>query len=526
MTWWVSAAYRLRNSVVLVCILSALHASTLAAQDSVISRIELEGQDVFAADEHGFLPRAANALHVQTREWVVRRELLLREGGVWDSARAAESERNLRSLGIFSRVRIDTVRSGDSLIVRIATRDGWSIRPEISYERVGDQVAWSLGLTEMNLLGGSGVATIDYEDDPDRTSLLLSWYQPRLFANRVNLSTLIEDRSDGLVAYAGLGQPFFSLSSRWSFGTSVTSIDADVLRFRGGNPVPSEVLRRRYVLLTLYGAHAIKASPDGYLRLALSGQIRRDDFVPAPPTGAVPRTVTGAIGPTLSWSRANYAVLYNVRSFLREEDQNLSPTLSFSVLAAPVAFGYERDGVGLAGFGSIGTGIPYGIARVSASASGLVAGGVVDSGTVNVRGDVVLQAQRRHALLLNARAGWQRDPVPGAEFDLGFGSGLRAYPLHAYTGDRSFLLGAEYRWTVAEDWKGLVGVALGAFGAYGGAWFDGEPQRTGTEFGTGIRIGSSRLADADLFRVDLAYRLSNDQLGAGWSLVIGQGFPF
>lgn len=514
------------SALTVFTILTALSVHPVIAQDAIISRIEIQRQDVFAPNERGFLPRAANALHVETRDWVIRRELLLQPGELWDSVRAAESERNLRALDLFGRVQIDTVRAGDSLIVRVMTRDGWSIRPEISYERAGDQVAWSLGLTESNLIGRGGVATIDYENDPDRTSWLVSWRQPRLIANRVNLAALLEDRSDGLVAYGALTQPFFSFSSRWAASMSGTSIDGDVLRFRGGDPVPVAVLRRRYALFFLEGAHALEASPRGYLRVGLRGQVRRDDFVPAPPTGSVPRTVTGAIGGTLSWSRANFAVLHNVRSFLREEDQNLSPTLTVGVFAAPTAFGYDEGGVGLSASGFIGTRIPSGVARLSASASGLFAGGALDSGTVRVRGEMVLQPHARHTLLLTANGGWQRDPVPGAEFDYGFGVGLRSYPLHAYTGDRSFLLGAEYRWTLADDWRGLLGIALGAFGAYGGAWFEGDPRRTGTEFGGGVRVGSSRLADADLFRLDIAYRAANDRLPSGWSLVIGQGFPF
>lgn len=498
----------------------------IAVAAQTISRIDVQRHDVFAPDERGLLPRIANTLHIETREWVIRRELLVRPGDTWDSVRAAESERNLRALGIFSRVQVDTVRQGDSLVVRVATRDGWSIRPDISYERAADQVAWSIGATEFNLLGGSGVATLRYEDNPDRTSLLASWRQPRLIANRVNLSALVEDRSDGLIAHGGLAQPFFSYSSRWAFGLTGTSIDADVLRFRSGDPVPSEVLRRRYQLLQLEGAHAIVASSRGYLRLGLRGQVRRDDFVPAPATGSIPSTVTGAFGPSLSWSRAKFVVMHNVRSFLREEDQNLSPTLSLALLAAPTAFGYDEGGVGVLASGAIGTRIPAGVARLSASATGLLAGGTMDSSTVRVRADVVLQPHARHTFLLTANGGWQRDPVPGAEFDYGFGVGFRSYPLHAYTGNRSFLLGGEYRWTLVQDWHGLVGVALGAFGAYGGAWFEGDARRTGTEFGGGLRMGSSRLAEADLFRFDVAYRRANDRLGAGWSLVIGQGYPF
>ena len=52
--------------------------------------------------------RAANALHIVTREHVVRRELLIPEGAPFDSATADETARNLRKLGIFRKVKVDS----------------------------------------------------------------------------------------------------------------------------------------------------------------------------------------------------------------------------------------------------------------------------------------------------------------------------------------------------------------------------------------------------------------------------------
>ncbi len=80
--------------------------------DSMVVRaVELQRRDVFDPSETGFIPRLANALHIQTRAVTVRRELLFRPGEPYDSASVAESERNLRSLGIFRRVTIDSVRT-------------------------------------------------------------------------------------------------------------------------------------------------------------------------------------------------------------------------------------------------------------------------------------------------------------------------------------------------------------------------------------------------------------------------------
>ena len=85
--------------------------------------------------------------------------------------------------------------------------------------------------------------------------------------------------------------------------------------------------------------------------------------------------------------------------------------------------------------------------------------------------------------------GVQHNAVPGREFDLGLGTGLRAFPAHAFTGDRYFVLASEYRYLVWPRLLGLVGV--------GAARSPDMPARgtvatrdcTGTEFGLGLATG-------------------------------------
>jgi hypothetical protein len=467
------------------------------------------------------------ALHFTTHEGVVRREVLLKPGMPYDSLLAAETERNLRALGVFRRVRLDTLRAGDRLVLRVHTEDGWSTSLILDINSAAGQTTFALGLAEDNFLGTAAQAGLRYRSTPDRTSWLAAYRQPRLIANRIGVTAQADARSDGRNLYFGTGQPFFSLSSRWAWNADVTNFDGDVLRFRGGDPVPYETLRRRYFLARLDVAHALAASPQGYLRVGLQGQVRRDDFVPQPIEGVpFPSTWTGAVGPYVEWRRARFAVVRNVTSFQREEDQSLGLTLRGGVLAAPAAFGYARDGVGFAASAGAGARVPHGLARLDAGVSGLVDGDGVDSSTVVVRGRVLLQPGIHHGIVAGGFVGWQHDQVPGAEFDIGLSYGLRAYPLHAFTGDRAWIAGAEYRWTLFENLWSILGVGLGAFAEAGGAWFVGEPTRSGADVGFGVRVGPSRLASCDMFRLDAAYRFPGAGFDAGWSLVLGRGLSF
>lgn len=500
----------------------------LHAQDSVprLRAVEIVREDVADASEEGLLADVANALHWRTREWVVQRELLLRPGSPYDSALAAETARNLRSLGIFRRVLVDSVHADSGTVLRVVTKDGWSTLPIFDLTTGAGQAAWTLGVQEQNLLGLGGSGSLQYRSNPDRTAWTAQARQPRLIARRVNVGGAWEERSDGRYVVASVAQPFFTLSSRWAMSSDFSYFDGDVLVFRGGDLTPEQVYRRQWTLARAGVAHAIRASPGGYLRVGATAQLEVNAFQPSPVSAPFRDTTRLAVGPYVAWASARYAVMQNVRSFLREEDEFVGATVRLGVLAAPRAFGFEDDGVGLQA--SVGAAHAFGAGylRGSINANGLLAGGAIDSGTVVVRGDAVFQPGRHHAFVTGGFIGWQKAPVPALQFDLGLTYGLRAFPLHAFVGDRGYLISAEYRWTVADDWREVIGVALGAFVDHGGAWYVGDPERRGTDVGIGLRFGPSRLANGSLFRLDLAYRFEAAPFGAGWSVVFGRGFVF
>jgi hemolysin activation/secretion protein len=145
---------------------------------------------------------------------------------------------------------------------------------------------------------------------------------------------------------------------------------------------------------------------------------------------------------------------------------------------------------------------------------------------VQLAATAVLQPGRHQVGILHFDAGWQQRPFPGEEFDLGLGLGPRAFRSHAFTGDRSIFATAEYRVTVVDDFLGMIGLGLAGFVDHGGAWYAGDPRRTGWDAGVGLRLGASRSTDTDALRFDLARRFANDAQGAGWVVTVGKGFVF
>jgi hypothetical protein len=505
---------------------STVDSGPAAEPKPIIQGVQLQRRDIFDPNERSWLARMANRLHFQTRPAVIRRELLFRAGEPYDSALVAESERNLRALGIFRRVQIDSVRTPTGLMLRVLTKDGWSTQADWRFRSTGGEVAFTIGLVETNLLGTASTAAVRYRKDPDRSSVALTFRRPRMFAGTVGFGMQYENRSDGSMAAVAIDRPFFALTSPQAFGFEAEDHRERVLRFFEGEDLPSDTLSRRFSLVRASAAWATHASSAGYLRVGVMGQVQRDDFQPESSTAPFPKSVIGSLGPYVGWSRARFIVTRGYAGFAREEDVDIGLTVRAGLQLAPRAFGYDRDGVGPSLNGRVGASLPGGFAYIDAVANGLYTTAGLDSGSVQLAGTVVLQPGPSHVAVMHIEGGWLENPVPGEEFDFGLGSGPRAFGSHAFTGDRSFFATAEYRYTVVDNLGGLVGLGIAGFVDHGGAWYAGSRRRVGWDAGVGLRVGASRSSDTPALRFDLARRFANDVEPAGWVLTVGKGFAF
>ena len=100
-------------------------------------------------------------IHVRTRPEVIRRELLFAPGDTVDTLAVAESLRRLRRLSFLEKIYIEArqcpTQSGESLVLRVVTRDSWTTRPDIK----ASSSAPRIGLTERNLFGSGRSVGVD-----------------------------------------------------------------------------------------------------------------------------------------------------------------------------------------------------------------------------------------------------------------------------------------------------------------------------------------------------------------------------
>lgn len=516
-----------RTGAVLILV-AALRPGALTGQEPpVVDSIVIVTRNVFDDDlaRTNFLFRVANALHVTTQRWVIRDELLFRPGDPLDSARLAETLRNLRNRSLFRGVWIDTVRLGGRLIARVETADGWSTSIIANARSTGGEFSWALGGEERNFIGTGARVGLVYRDEPDRTSLTVVAAQDRIRGTRLGVRGVYDDLSDGTVGTWRVGLPFRSLSDRFAVEADGRRADQRVLQFRNGTL--SATYRRRLFLQQLTLAYAPRAETDGYLRVALRGQIKREEYLREADTALViPDTLTAAVGAVAELMRARFKVVTHYNGFAREEDIDLSTRFTVGVLAAPRVLGYPDNGIGP--FVGVQTGFDAGRAfgRIAVQAGARFAGGGLDSGTVVAGMTLSLQAIPRAATVLHLEAGAREGAPPGGEFDLGHGIGPRGFPPHAFTGDRMVFGILEHRAFLVDEFLGVVGIGLAAFLDYGGAWYYGQPVRAGGDVGIGLRLGATRATGTNVGRLDLAYRFGEGFSGRRWVLSFGRAYPF
>ena len=517
----------LGGALALACIASTpLEAQCPADRDSgrIITDVVIRRGNVFDTTEtNSWWHRLGNNLHRVTRPHVIRRELLLDACLPYDSARAAETERNLRALGTFRKVDVDTVSAPGGVVLRVTTSDGWSTRPEFGFSSTGDQSTFTVGITEENFLGHAIVAGFRYSSDPDRRTTSLRFTQRRTFGD-FGVQLAGDNRTDGWNASIAVTRPFFAFESRSAVGALVAGSDGDVRRYRGGLREPELILARRLGLAQVYAGRALSASPSAFWRVGGTVQVTSDAYAPA--GIASERATVANVELWTELSRSRYIEVEQYRSMGRAEDIDLSPRLHAGFLLAPRALGYERDGVGVSLRSGMGVPLGGGFLAATAEANGLFSGAGVDSGRVAVDATILLRPGTHVSVLLHGQTGWQERPAPGEEYDLGFSRGLRAHRTHAFSGDRVELVAGEVRWTALRELFGVVHLGVAALGAHGGAWWSGDRRRTGSELGGGLRVAPSRLADATIGRIDLMWRFATDREPGGWTIVFGEGLTF
>ncbi|MGH7489489.1 MAG: POTRA domain-containing protein, partial [bacterium] len=169
-------------------VLGLLIAAALNAQTEPplrIGTITIHPLDVYSKDEarHGRLYQLADRLHIETRESVIRKFLLFREGDVYSPERLAETERNLRAMQFLKSALVVASSPHDGVVdVVVTTQDSWSIAPETQAGSKGGKSTVGATLSETNLLGLGKDLELGWQNGVDRSRIGVTYNDPAFFA--------------------------------------------------------------------------------------------------------------------------------------------------------------------------------------------------------------------------------------------------------------------------------------------------------------------------------------------------------
>jgi outer membrane protein assembly factor BamA len=492
----------------------------LAARGATIGAIEIHVQNIFdTADprESAWFYRAANALHIHTRENTVREQLLFAGGEPLSAQRVAETERILRGRQYLNDAWIVPVRydaSANVVDLAVTVRDVWTLNPGISFNREGGENSTRFEIEEQNLFGRGIEVSVGRSGDVDRTSTILKYRDPNLFGRWLQADAEYSDNSDGRVTALSLQRPFYALDTRAAYGVSAYDGTRVVSRYDRGLVVDqfNEDAKR----LQVYGGRS-SGLRDGWVQRWFAGW-RYEDAAFAPRAGLPPPTALPPDRklsyPWVGWQLVEdrYRKASNLDLIGRTEDVYLGRSAYVELGWADPAFGADRKAL-LARAETFAGWAPSSDVQLQAQGS---ASGRLEDGEAR---NVVVAASGRYYHRVTARRSWfaqlqgatTHELDPERQLLLGGEEGLRGYPLRFQGGDSSALLTLEHR--VYTDWYPfrLVRFGTATFFDVGRTWgrsFVGtEPYGLLKDVGFGLRFGNVRSGLGNVLHVDFSYAL-------------------
>lgn len=493
----------------------------LERDGATIGQIVLDRADVFDLtnpDENNALYRLANRWHIVTKENVIQKQLLFKEGDTFSERLLEESARILRKNLYLYDATIKPVRTEDGVVdISVETRDVWSLGPDISFSRKGGENRSGIGLEENNLFGHGQTLSFQHEKDVDRTSNSVTFFDRNLGNSRVSTSIRIADNSDGNSNWLSIIRPFYALDARWAAGGSALDDERRTALYRLGDEAAEYQHERRY--FSAFGGWS-KGLDGNFARRWTVGFVHDDNLFSAVPDPFLP--LLQPADRKLVYAFAKFELVQDAFKTSKNRDQigrtedflmgtSVSATLGWS----DTALGADRDALIYAtsfthGFGSLEKHSLF----LGASASGRLESGNAKNSLIgfNARYYRTQSEKRLFFTTLSATIGDALDLDNSVH--LGGESGIRGYPYRYQNGDSKLVLTLEQRYFT--DWYPfrLARVGAAIFADVGRVWgqnpLGGEPLGWLSDVGIGLRLAPTRNSSGKMLHIDLAFPLDGD----------------
>lgn len=517
--------------------------NTTPSARPMVRHITIEVREIFDEPNLGAFYRGVNKIKAQTREDVVRRELLIHEGEAFDEFLVQESERNLRSLPYLRDISITPIPDGDVVDLVVSVQDTWTIFPQLGFSSGGGTNKRSIGLAEGNVLGFGKRAEVQYAENEGRKVIAGTWEDKRVLDTHQRLFASQTLQSDGYRTSLSYGRPFRSLVEPYSWGADAELFDvvgrlfedgderfiyrqrhidiAGGYTLSGGNP---EVLSHRYTAGYRFQRDVFRNADDSDFE---DIDLDPEDVSRDPGNLAENRRFSG---PFIAYQQIepDFVSLNYVDRFERVEDFNLGNQFDANLGVAPKFLDSMEDAAlinisdsdgyrisptsflrGELGFATRGESDGFDNSLIRAEAKYINVLGVLKP-----MGFYIGKHTTIGSLSIDDGEKLDRD----REFILGAENGLRGYADRTFNGKTRMVVNLEDRFHLIEDIYRLVSLGGAVFADAGGVSNKGVGDLVNSELyydvGMGLRFGLPRSANGTVLRLDVALPLRDGPDGS------------
>jgi len=194
-----------------------------ACPDGRISYVFIDSNSIFDTTDPDLDPRfrwaytTANKLHVRTRQWVIRHELLFRPGDCYDPFVLSESERVLRGYPFLAQVDIYGIPQTDGTRhVIVDTHDDWSTRVDMRITLDHGIRFEGVRLRELNFLGMGQTLSLFWQEREVTRDYGVSYWAPQLGRSRWDVAAALGRTRAGTLFREEVGYPFTGEIGHWA----------------------------------------------------------------------------------------------------------------------------------------------------------------------------------------------------------------------------------------------------------------------------------------------------------------------
>jgi hypothetical protein len=529
------------------------------------------------------IPKSAlNSLHILTKEWIIKRELLVREGDRYVQVLVDETARNMRarmpvqvSLVVIVPVQSEEEDTVDLLVI---TKDIWSLRLSTDISGTAGGIENLLLVPqETNFLGLHHTVSTRFQLQPETYTLGLGYRVPRFgyswIGAAASASIIINKRESSPEGSAGgisVGQGLYSTRTDWAWDADVSySVgvarrysNAQVFLFDSRRTPERERIRFQYKSRSIGASAGLTRSFGweyknnfslGFNASAADYSLFEQDLVGVNPiavqdfTGRVLPTGESRVYPSLSWSTftTNFLRTLDINTLALQEDYRLGHSASVTIYPVTKALGSTRDLIGVSARAGYTVALGDGLAGASVSTffeaqDGIfkecfgdthlwrgsqgpgAAPGCTDASIGGSFG-VATPRFRIGRIVMNASFNNRYRNYLNARTFIGGEDRLRGYPTAYFFGKDTVFYNIEFRSRAIEILKAAVGGVLFYDAGDAAAGFDKISPKQSIGFGVRALFPQiNRLA----FRLDFAFPMNRGPFPESGSNALVDPFGF